>query len=363
MVGADRAEPPGPGKPVTVIDSGVDLTHPEFAARPGTEPLNAQVLSPGDGYPHGTAVSSVVGAPANALGVVGVYPQAVLRTWDADARQGALTTSGVVGGLDAAIRKGPSVINLSLGVASSQVLEDLVNAAFGSGSLVVAAVGNDRAAGAAARACRPSFRTSSRSAVPTRPGRSPRSRAQSPMLDLAAPATDIPVAVPVRLRRRPATRSSTGRASPRRSWPGRLRGSGRSRPTLDNTQLFELMRTSSRDIAPTGRDQRHRLRPARHPGCADESRARRRSTGAERRRRPCPCAAGSSARRRRIDAAAAGRAALTAPGSTRPRISRTSTGSGSRPAARSSRRSARTGTSRWPPGGRRRGRCSSAARR
>ena len=106
MIGADRVEPPGPGKPVTVIDSGLDLAHPEFAGRPGTEALNGQVLTADDGLPHGTAVASVVGAPANAAGVVGVYPQAVLRTWDADA-QGDLTTAGVVAGLDAAIRKGP----------------------------------------------------------------------------------------------------------------------------------------------------------------------------------------------------------------------------------------------------------------
>ena len=34
MIGADHVEPPGPGRPLTVVDSGVDLTHPEFASRP-----------------------------------------------------------------------------------------------------------------------------------------------------------------------------------------------------------------------------------------------------------------------------------------------------------------------------------------
>jgi hypothetical protein len=32
----DDQEPPGSGVPVTVIDSGLDLEHPEFAARPDT---------------------------------------------------------------------------------------------------------------------------------------------------------------------------------------------------------------------------------------------------------------------------------------------------------------------------------------
>ena len=40
-IGADQVEPPGPGKPVTILDSGLDITHPEFAGRPDTTLLNA----------------------------------------------------------------------------------------------------------------------------------------------------------------------------------------------------------------------------------------------------------------------------------------------------------------------------------
>ena len=251
MIGADRAEPPGPGKPVTVIDSGVDLAHPEFAGRPGIEALNGQVLSAGDGYAHGTAVSSVVGAPVNAAGLIGVYPQAVLRTWDADV-SGDLTTAGVVAGLDAAIRKGPGVINLSLGVARSEVLEDVVSAAFGTGSLVVAAVGNDRARGSrpSVPAVLPHVLTIA--GTDQTGGVAPFSSSSS-TTDLAAPATDIPVAVPTGY---DATGFSlfdgTSFSSPlvagTAAWVWTVR------PTLDNTQLFELMRSSARDIAPAGRD-------------------------------------------------------------------------------------------------------------
>lgn len=251
MIGADRAEPPGPGKPVTVIDSGVDLTHQEFAGRPSTEALNGQVLSSDQGYPHATAVLSVVGAPANAAGLVGVYPQAALRTWDADA-QGLLTTAGVVAGIDAAIRKGPGVINLSLGVERSQVLEDIVNAAFGTGSLVVSAVGNDRARGS---------RPSSPAVLPhvltvagtDQAGAVASFSSVSPATDLAAPATRIPVAVPVGTD--PTgyrTFDGTSFASPlvagAAAWVWTVR------PALDNTQVFELLRSSARDIAPPGRD-------------------------------------------------------------------------------------------------------------
>ena len=251
VIGADRAEPPGPGKPVTVIDSGIDVAHPEFAGRPGIEPLNGQVLTPDEGYPHGTAVSSVVGAPSNAIGLVGVYPQSVLRFWDADA-QGGLSTSGVVAGLDAAIRRGPGVINLSLGVVRSQVLEDLVNAAFGTGSLVVAAVGNDRTNGSrpSVPAVLPHVLTV---AGTVQAGGVAPFSSNSPAIDLAAPATDIPVAVPVGYD--PTGYSvfdGTSFSSPLVA--GTAAWVWTARPTLDNTQLFELMRASARDIAPPGRD-------------------------------------------------------------------------------------------------------------
>ena len=55
-IGADKFDPPGPGAPLTIIDSGLDVSHPEFAARPNTTTLNAQDFS-GDEQWHGTAVA------------------------------------------------------------------------------------------------------------------------------------------------------------------------------------------------------------------------------------------------------------------------------------------------------------------
>jgi hypothetical protein len=251
MIGADRAEPPGPGKPVTVIDSGLDMEHPELAARGGIELLNTQVLSAGDGYPHATAVASVVGAPVNAAGLIGVYPQAVVRSWDADA-DGDLTTANVIAGIDAAMKRGPGVINLSLGVARSQVLEDVVNAAFGTGSLVVAAVGNDRLNGSrpSVPAVLPHVLTvagiDSTGAVAS-------FSSSSTTTDLTAPAVDIPVAVPLDYDATGYTLfDGTSFSSPLVA--GAAAWVWTARPTLDNTQLFELMRMSARDLGPPGRD-------------------------------------------------------------------------------------------------------------
>ena len=81
-IGVAGLTPPGPGKPVTIVDSGVEFTHPEFDGRQNLLALNSQEPLPLGGV-HGTAVASVIGAAENGVGIVGVYPEAVLQSWDA----------------------------------------------------------------------------------------------------------------------------------------------------------------------------------------------------------------------------------------------------------------------------------------
>ena len=42
QIGIDGLTPPGPGIPITIVDSGVDFAHPEFAGRPDLVALNSQ---------------------------------------------------------------------------------------------------------------------------------------------------------------------------------------------------------------------------------------------------------------------------------------------------------------------------------
>lgn len=139
-VGADQAAPPGPGVPLTIVDSGVDATQPDFANRPATTYLNAQTTS-GTGEFHGTEVASVAAAPANGTGIVGIYPQAALEVWDATPTPGAITSATVAAGLAAA--PCPGVVNLSFGSTEQDpVVAAAVTAAQHRGCLVVAAAGN-----------------------------------------------------------------------------------------------------------------------------------------------------------------------------------------------------------------------------
>ena len=90
-----------------MIDSGVDLSHEEFAGRPNTFPLNAMTYSGNDEELHGTATASVAAAPENGVGIVGLYPQAKLQLWDASPNA-QLTVGDEINGLFAARRRGPA---------------------------------------------------------------------------------------------------------------------------------------------------------------------------------------------------------------------------------------------------------------
>jgi hypothetical protein len=251
-IGANGAEPPGPGKPLTVVDSGVDVGHAEFSARPATTPLNAQSAN-GQNEEHGTAVSSVAAAPANGVGVVGVYPQAALQVWDASPVGPGISVGSVVSGIDAAIRRGPGVINISLGTTNSDpLLTAITTIAFGTGSLVVAAAGNDGTRGSPLEypASLPHVLTVG---ATDQQGHRAFFSSMTPHLDVSAPGQGIPVAVPVSLDPSGyATYSGTSFAAPLTS--GAAAWVWTARPTLDVTQLFDLMRSSARDIETTGFD-------------------------------------------------------------------------------------------------------------
>jgi subtilase family protein len=250
-VGSDQVESPGAGKPVTVIDSGVDLTHPEFATRPNTTALNTQTTVEADDD-HGTEVSSVIAAPNNGVGVVGIYPDAVLRVWDASPF-GFLNEGAAIQGVYEAARRGPGVINLSFGGEDDDpLLDDAIRFAFRSGSLVVAAAGNDALSGNPPNfpAFYPHVLTVG---ATTESGQVASFSTISATVDLAAPGVRIPVAEPTSQDASGyIVASGTSFSSPlvagAAAWVWTVR------PELDNTQLFEVMRRSATDIAVPGFD-------------------------------------------------------------------------------------------------------------
>lgn len=135
----------GTGARVAVVDSGVDLSHPDLPV-----PVAAQSFVPGqtvdDFRQHGSHVTGTVLAVDNDLGVVGVAPTAQLITAKAFSSSGFADSSWTVAAIDWAVSQGVDVISMSFSSSSyDALLEDAVDAALASGALPVVAAGNTNA--------------------------------------------------------------------------------------------------------------------------------------------------------------------------------------------------------------------------
>ena len=156
--------------PVAIIDTGIDLSHPDLKAKlwvnPGEVPGNG-LDDDGNGYiddvhgydfvnedgepedeygvGHGTHVSGIVAAATdNGLGVAGVAPENPLMALKVLGSSGEGTYFDVARAIDYALAQGARVMNLSLGgVEASEVMSDAVQIATATGALLVAAAGND----------------------------------------------------------------------------------------------------------------------------------------------------------------------------------------------------------------------------
>jgi subtilisin family serine protease len=251
-VGANLAQAPGPGIPITIVDSGTDSTHPEFANRPNTTYPNAQTVF-GPAEFHGTIVASVAAAPQNGVGMAGVYPNAVLQSFDAspDPSRG-ISDFAAATGIESA--HCPGVINLSFGSTNPDpLLHSAILAAVHNGCLVVAAAGNAGESGSPTTfpASWPHVFTV---AASDRNDAVASFSTASPGIDVAAPGVEITGAVP--LSRDPSgyqsglsgTSFSAPIVTAAAAWVWTLR------PTLTAGQLADVLRAGAKDIATPGFD-------------------------------------------------------------------------------------------------------------
>ena len=249
-IGADQLEPPGPGVPITILDAGIHLSHQEFRSRPNTFLLNQQEVS--STFPseyHGTFVASTAAAPADGVGTVGVYPDAVLRSYDIR----VFTDASIVEALEHALAAGgPTIINLSFGGPEpSRALHEAVLRAFDSGSIVVASSGNDFLRGNPLNYPAGYPHVMTVAATDRQDGPSLFSSSAG-VIDVAAPGEGLPFAHPTdsTFRTLTGTSFSAPIVTAAAAWLWT------SRPELDKTQVIELLRSSARDLAPAGFDAR-----------------------------------------------------------------------------------------------------------
>ncbi|RFP65671.1 S8 family peptidase [Hymenobacter lapidiphilus] len=136
----------GTGRTAWVIDTGIDLTHPDLNVDVARSiSFIPRARSANDGNGHGTHVAGTIAAINNSIGVVGVAANAtVVAVQVLDAR-GSGSNSGVIAGVDyvGANGKVGDVANMSLGGGVSQALDDAVLRASAGGVLFALAAGNE----------------------------------------------------------------------------------------------------------------------------------------------------------------------------------------------------------------------------
>lgn len=191
----------GKGVPVAVVDTGVDVAHPDLQG----QVIGMQNLVEGDdpsftGDIHGTAVVGVIAARAgNGEGIVGVAPEAQVLAlkacWQSERTpsEALCNTYTLVRALDLAIRARAKVVNLSLTGPEDPILARLLTKAIDQGAVVVAAADEASSEG-------PGFPASLDGVigvgVADPPGLSNEESRRRHNSDLVAPGVDILTTVP-----------------------------------------------------------------------------------------------------------------------------------------------------------------------
>lgn len=153
----------GDFKTAWVIDSGIDLDHPDLNV--DTDRSRHFVgRNADDQNGHGTHVAGTIAAIDNSIGVIGVAPSAPVVSVRVLDRRGSGSTSGVIAGVDYVADKGINgdVANMSLGGGISSALDQAVINASANGIRFVLAAGNsarDASTSSPARANGPNIYT------------------------------------------------------------------------------------------------------------------------------------------------------------------------------------------------------------
>jgi len=141
----------GRGIRVAVLDTGLDLRHPDFAGRT----INTQSFIPGesvqDGNGHGThVIGTSCGSRRPGIGPrYGIAHEAEIFAGKVLSNAGSGSDGGILAGIDWAIRTRCQVVSMSLGRAvnigerPTQNYEMAGRRALQAGTLIVAAAGND----------------------------------------------------------------------------------------------------------------------------------------------------------------------------------------------------------------------------
>lgn len=150
-VRADKSRYTGKGIRIAVLDTGLDLQHPDFAGRPiaSRSFIDGETVQDGNG--HGTHCVGIAGGPASPaqLPRYGVASAVELYIGKVLSNGGSGGDGGVLEGINWAIENQCQIISMSLGSPTrpeqsySKIFEEVARRALTAGTIIVAAAGND----------------------------------------------------------------------------------------------------------------------------------------------------------------------------------------------------------------------------
>jgi len=150
-VGADASPYTGKGIRIAVLDTGLDLSHPDFAGRPVVSRSFVEGESVQDGNGHGTHCAGIAAGPASPASQprYGVAGEAMLFVGKVLGDEGRGGDGDILEGIDWAVEHGCHIVSMSLGSpvepgqGYSTVFEEVARRALAAGTLIVAAAGNE----------------------------------------------------------------------------------------------------------------------------------------------------------------------------------------------------------------------------
>lgn len=152
---------------IAILDTGVDLTHPDLVDNLWTNTAEANgeegYDNDGNGFNndvhgwdfinntpnirdnnmHGTHVAGIAAAANNGIGIIGANPQALIMAISVMQSDGTGDVATIVKGIDYAAKNGADVLNLSLGTYGDSNAMRLALARAYQTAVIVAAAGND----------------------------------------------------------------------------------------------------------------------------------------------------------------------------------------------------------------------------
>ena len=239
---------------IAVIDSGVDLDHPDLQASivPGYDFVNDDNM-PDDDNSHGTHVAGIAAAVGNnGIGIAGVSWRASIMPLKILNAGGVGNTFDMADAVHYAVDNGAQVINLSVGAQGTKwpcnwpEVDDAFNYAVNNGVLLVVAAGNG---GQSNINCPGAYdQTMAVGSTTSADQRSSFSN-YGPRLDIAAPGSFIYSTFPGGY----GYNSGTSMATPHVAGLAALLWS--LAPSLTDDQIRDLIQNTADDLGSTGWDQ------------------------------------------------------------------------------------------------------------